>query len=317
MDKENIKNKRYTKSNDVIKSLNFDFFNNALISFSESIKRNFQIYDETLPVYFFNTGDEIYLFESENEKQNSNFNSVTSTQQVPRNVLSINDISINSDELTNPHIRAEFIIKNKELNKDSLYSSEVRRIPLTLNIKSLITTSNLLQQFKYLEILLLSLYKGNNFEFMYLNKTNKGYYKISDSFETTRNFELSFDSTSRKPTILVNIDVDLQYPAFDYVTNILSNDFGGRIIKPEVGVDIIKQDEIKHYSNLSNGYNQKLYKNNDLRAVQTGDTETNTDFDINKELIMNDDKLKGNSYKNYDMNSFDTIPPTYSKKTKK
>lgn len=291
----------------IIDLLKYDFLNTSVIALSEDLKINFRKFKNDLPIYFFNTGDEVYLYENMNDDNPKN--SIEAAQQVPRIVLSLGSISINSDQLTNPYVRGEFIFNVG--GKDTVYSSNIRRIPLTLKIKAVATVSNVIEQLRFIELIMLILYKGPTFEFQYLSKTNRGSYKISDDFETENNFELGFDSTSRRPTISFDINLDLQYPAIDYYGNSFLSEEGGIIKYPEVNVDPNGPGSGGNGGSGGSGGSD----NEDLPSVETGDMEEGgRKFSMEHELIEPGFKLSGGTFQGSTMNSFDNVPSTHADK---
>lgn len=201
-----IKEQRYPTPD--LSKIEFTFFQSAITAFIEDLRRNIRTYLPDFPAYIFNTGDEIMTLEWQKAQRTEIY------QQIPRMVLDIDNISIVSDQLTSPYQRGEFTIN--EGGKDTGYSAYVRRIPLTLPMICTVTISNIIEQLKWQEVILLLLYKNNVFHFQHYKKDNRATYRLPDDQDVERNIELGFDDQRRNRTIKFIVNIDLQYPAFDY-----------------------------------------------------------------------------------------------------
>lgn len=196
-----FKDTRYPKPN--LPDIRYEFFQVAITAFVQDLRRLLKLFMPNVPVYIFNTGEQLLTDDWQQ----------ATTQEIPRCVIDIDGLSIASDQLTNPYQRGQFVINQNK--QDVGFSAYLRRIPLTLDLPVKITVSNIIEQLRWQEILLLILYRNNMFHFQYYKKDNRGVYRLPDSFDTERNIEFGFDDQRRNRTISINIQVDLQYPAFD------------------------------------------------------------------------------------------------------
>lgn len=305
MTKKDINDLRYPDKV-IIPYLKFDFLNTAIIAATEDMKIQFKKFKNNLPIYFYNTGDEVFLYDSMNSDNPTN--SIESAQQVPRMVLSLGNISVDSQQLSNPHVRGEFIFNAN--GRDSVFSSSIRRIPLNFKVNCVVTVSNVIEQLRFIELIMLILYRTPTFNFQYLSKTNYGSYSISDDFETERNLELGFDSTSRRPTVGFNVDIDLQYPAIDYYGSTFLSEYGGIIKNPITNVNPIPNIPNNDYDEPgSKNPNDPHYKDPKI-PNKTGDTEQIAHENIPDSKTPGN--LKSGTFQGPTMNSFDNIPRTHA-----
>lgn len=201
-----IKQQRYPTPD--LSKLQFTFFQSAITAFIEDLRRCIRTYLPDFPVYIFNTGDEVMTLEWQETKN------VEIYQQIPRMVIDVDALSVVSDQLTSPYQRGEFTIH--EDGKDTGYSAYVRRIPISFPMICTVTVSNIIEQLKWQEVILLLLYRNNIFHFQHYKKDNRGVYRLPDDQSVERNIELGFDDSRRNRTIKFTVNIDLQYPAFDY-----------------------------------------------------------------------------------------------------
>lgn len=308
MKPNNIEDIRYPSKNDSNPNIKFEFFNKSIVAFIESLKYQFKRLDTTLPIYMYNNGDELFLYDEINNGKG--INSIDSAQVVPRMVLSISSISIDSDQTTNPYVRGEFVMNIN--GKDTLHSSQIRRVPITLSINVVLTVSTIIEQLEYIELIMLILSREPNFNFQYLSKTNYGNYHIPYDIDMERFFEFSIDSSTRKPTLTFEIPIDLQFPAIDYFGNSFMN--RGFINNPIINVDPVPGD-IFGPSIPNVGIGGDNSGDGKLPPVKTGDMEEGgRDFtmDISNELIDPSSRLHGGTFQGPTMNSFDIIPKTHA-----
>lgn len=217
-----IHNIRYHQPD--LSKLPFDFFKIAITSFIEDLRRQIRLFSNDIPVYIFNTGDQLLTDEWVNSEG----------QEVPRIVVDIDNMSILSDQLTNPYQRGEFILTDNK--QDIGYSAYVRRIPLNYGIPIKMTVSNIIEALKWQEVFLLLLYKNNVFHFRYYSKDNRGVYRFPEDTSVERNVELGFDDSRRYRTLNFNIEIELQYPAFDWFGSSSLKSIDNVIMNPGINI---------------------------------------------------------------------------------
>lgn len=199
-------------------NIRFEFFQSAISALVENMTALFRSYGLQIPVYIFNTGDQIMTDE---------WKDATATE-IPRLVLSLEDIAVSADNLTSPYQRGDFVVTNPS-GADEQWSAQLRRIPLKLNVACTLTVSNVIEMFKWQEVILLLMFKQNIVEFQYYKKLNQGAYQLPDSISYERNLEFGFDDTRRNRTISFTVEYDIQYPAFDFSSGSLMR--GNNVIK--------------------------------------------------------------------------------------
>lgn len=227
---------RKYKSNN-LPNIRFEFFQSAISALVENMTALFRSYNLQIPVYIFNTGDQIMTDE---------WKDATATE-IPRLVLSLEDIAVSADNLTSPYQRGEFVVTNTS-GADEQWSAQLRRIPLKLNVSCTLTVSNVIEMFKWQEVILLLMFKQNIVEFQYYKKLNQGAYQLPDSISYEKNLEFGFDDTRRNRTISFTIEYDIQYPAFDFANGSLMR--GNNVIK-EFPSNVIPSDSVS--SNVRTG----------------------------------------------------------------
>ena len=89
---------RYPKPD--LSLLQLDFFKVMITAFMEDFRRNVRLFKNDVPVYIFNTGDQLLTDEWV----------YSQGQEVPRIVVDIDNMNIQPDQLTNPYQRGEFIL---------------------------------------------------------------------------------------------------------------------------------------------------------------------------------------------------------------
>lgn len=193
---------RYPKPD--LSKLPFDFFKVVITAFMEDLRRNVRLFQNDLPVYIFNTGDQLLTDEWVSSQG----------QEIPRMVVDVDNMSIQPDQLTNPYQRGEFIITDNR--QDIGYSAYVRRIPLLYSLPIKLTVSNIIEALKWQEVLLLLLYRNNVFHFRYYKKDNRAVYRFPEDTTIERNVEFGFDDSRRYRTLTFTVEVEIQYPAFDW-----------------------------------------------------------------------------------------------------
>lgn len=294
-------NNRYNIQN--IPAVKFEFFQIAISALVDNITQLFARIGQNIPVYVFNTGDQVMTDEFME----------TTAQSIPRLVLSVEDLSIQSDNLTSPYQRGEFVVEeNKE---DIAYTSLVRRIPVKLSIGCQLTVSNVLEMFKWQELILLSLFKQNVVRFQYYKKTNMGAYNLPDDISAEKNLEFGFDDNRRNRTIQFTIEYDLQYPAFDLSPNSLMK--GSNVIETFSPVVVTSDETDLNYDPfVPENSKYKPEENSNPSITPNTLKEFNEQYDefIKKELGLDEKKNQlpehGQMKQPSVTNSFEPMPAT-------
>lgn len=202
-------------TSDILKLYEFNFIERGFESFIRSLQTKFRKYREDFPVYIFNTGDEVYMFDwKDTGGSGKTFKASDIYQSKPRLEIKIDDLQINSDQLTMPFIEGVFTIPIDK--RDTTFYGQVKRIPITYTVTATLVCDSLLHSFKYTELLLTMMYRSNTFEFWHAKRRHQGVYFIQDSLPTEKTVEMSFSPDSRDWKLGLTINVNMQFPAFDF-----------------------------------------------------------------------------------------------------
>jgi hypothetical protein len=196
-----------------------DFFENALTGFLKDIYGKLKPYEGVInakfPVMIMNTGDETFLSNMLDEDSPLSVSEPKLYQRVPRMVCNPLGIDISTDQLSAKKTYGKMVdISN--LGYKTKKATNVRRIPLTTVISSKVYFSNIFQYLQFVEILLMTAFKENTYNFVYVGNTQVGSYSFTTSFEGVPNLSLSHDSEKRWREMELSFTLGLQYPAYDY-----------------------------------------------------------------------------------------------------
>lgn len=195
------------------------------------------IRDKVFPIFIMNTGDEVFM---------SNMTDIGEAKtelydRLPRMVLSVKDLSIDTDQLTKPGNKTRIGAKvNDELK---MGWTSARRIPLSLIIQTKTFFSTLNEYLEFIEyyITIIANY-SLSFSFYHNNVLFQGLIKQVFDYENDTNYDLSFDSATRNKSIEMRFEIDIQMPAYNIypVENLNSNDLGwepGIIFDENIGAE--------------------------------------------------------------------------------
>lgn len=202
-------------TSDILKLYEFNFIERGFASFMHSLQTKFRKYREDFPVYIFNTGDEVYMLDwKATDGLGKTYKVGDIYQSKPRLEIKIDDLQINSDQLTNPFVEGVFTIPVEK--RDTTFYGQVKRIPVTYTVTATLVCDSLLHSFKYTELLLTMMYRSNSFEFWHAKRRHQGVYFIQDSLPTEKTVEMGFSADSRDWRLGLTINVNMQFPAFDF-----------------------------------------------------------------------------------------------------
>jgi hypothetical protein len=157
-------------------------------------KRLNEIYPD-IPVFVLDSGDESYIFKEKFEKLNEAY------LQVPRAIISINEIEFNTDQDTNQYIKIIY----KFLS--SIFRAQFRRKATNVPIICSFVCSNFIKALEYLEVLGCILSIDNTFTYDYMGNNYQASFNVN-SFGLEKN---SMDVGGTKNYIVkANIDLQLQ-----------------------------------------------------------------------------------------------------------
>jgi hypothetical protein len=175
-----------------------------------------------VPFYFSLTGSERFIFDNFlNDCTNdpSNSKAIGNYDVVPRGVVTLTSIEIDSGALVNKYVRMEII---KRVGNDlKPYSYETMIIPLNLSLDVSVHASSHLEMFKLTEAILRTFYKNNSFY------VDLGLYRVQanlvipESFEHDKAFEFTFGD-KKTYDITFTLDLISYMPVFDVKTEMFA-----------------------------------------------------------------------------------------------
>ena len=138
---------------------------------------------------------------------------------VPRGIVNLTGMSINSDKLVNKRNIGSYTKMNSDGAMEG-YTAEFEMIPITLSVDLEILVSSTLDAFKITERLIKTLYKSNNFnvEVGHLNEGTyrlNSYYAIPEDFEIQTPIDFTFEDKD-KYKISFPIEINSFIPSFDF-----------------------------------------------------------------------------------------------------
>lgn len=184
-----------------------------LSDFSLTVEPFRKLINATVPVTIMNTGDEAFmssmLFKNPEDSKKL-------YQENPRLVFSIGAVNANFDELTSPYNLGRLNVQDPITEMKSDYHTNVRRVPLRVQMSYEAIMSNIDQYLKYVDVSLTVFNVSRVYEFFYMGSVYHGSYKlINDDYSSDTNFALGFDTDSRNRIMRSNVELQLQFPAFD------------------------------------------------------------------------------------------------------
>jgi hypothetical protein len=231
-----IKNKKNTP--DWIRPWNVeafdDLYNKDERFFSIIIKgalsfltRNIILYNKPIKHFIFNTGSGLLYVE--NSGYEFSWKETTGEDTIymsrPRCVVTVNDISIKTDELTQPHIRATY---ERLVDQDGAkimkgFNAEIRRIPVSVNLGLQYVLSNFNEGMVLCEELIDQLVFIKYFNIVYLGQ------KITCGISIPENYKIEVNkvdySSADQSNKIISLEVELtsSYPKINQKTELYNN----------------------------------------------------------------------------------------------
>ena len=141
--------------------------------------------------------------------------------QVPRGVVNLTSVSIDSGKLVNKRNQGNYTKMNSEGAMEG-YMAEFEAIPLTIGFDVEILVSSTLDALKITEMIIKRLYKSNyyNVEVGHLNEGTyrlPAYYAMPDDYDIQRPLDFTFDDKENYK-ITLPIEVNTHIPTFEWET---------------------------------------------------------------------------------------------------
>ena len=168
-----------------------------------------------VPFLFSMTGSQSFLLEHflNNEWTDAhNKEGYLNYERVPRGVLNMTSISIDSGSLINKFVRME-ILRKEDTNLVP-YSFETMIIPMNFSFDVRLICNSFIEQFKLTEAIIKKFYKNNVFYIDLGGYKIQGNITLPDDYEHEKPFEYSF-SDQQKYEITFSLEVSSYMPVFD------------------------------------------------------------------------------------------------------
>ena len=222
------------------------------------LNRNIILYNKSIKHFIFNTGSSMMYIESNGyDFSQCNWSTTTGEDSIymerPRCVVTPGNITINTEELSQPHIRGvyEREVERKGSIRTEGMNAELRRIPLSINLELNYILSNFNESIILVEELISKFVFQQYFNIVYLGQ------QIMCSIELPNDFSINtnkIDMTSNEPNqkiITLNVTLCTSYPKITEPSEIAVND----VIHKFVHKSILYKDNINN--NVQDAFEQK------------------------------------------------------------
>ena len=182
---------------------------------------NIVMYNKPIKHFIFNTGSSYMYMETNGYEFSWKETSGEDMMYMerPRAIFQLGNISINTEELTQPHIRGTYE-RFTENGNVAGFNAEMRRIPITVNATITYVLSNFNESVILIQEFLDKIIFQRYFQIIYLGQN------VECSIEFPNNFDIDInklDMTSTDPnnkTISISVNICTNYPRFDEYTEI-------------------------------------------------------------------------------------------------
>jgi hypothetical protein len=192
------------------------------------LTKNIIIYNKPIKHFIFNTGSS-YLYVESNGYEYSLSETSGEDQlymSMPRCIVEIGNISIPTEELTQPYIRGVYEREDEDGNIVGK-NAEMRRLPLDIELKCKYVLSNFNETVVLTEELINKIIFSKYFNINYLGQT----VKCSIVFPTDYSFEINkidmASSETNQKTIELTVKISTVYPQIDERTEMNNTDIIG------------------------------------------------------------------------------------------
>lgn len=219
------------------------------------LTRNIVLYNKPIKHFIFNTGSGLLYVE--NNGYEFSWKETTGEDTIymsrPRCVVTLNDISIKTDELTQPHIRGTYErLEEKDGAKIMTgFNAQLRRIPVTVNLGLQYVLSNFNEGVVLVEELIDKLVFIKYFNIVYLGQKIICGVSIPENYKIELN-KVDYASTDPSNRILnIEIEITSSYPKI----NELSEMYNSNVVTST-------RQDIKLYKDETENVTDELAKNN-------------------------------------------------------
>lgn len=191
-----------------------DFIDNGLTAFIADLDRKLVPYGEILgqkfPVAIKNTGDESFLTNQYKDNPKQFYN------KIPRMSMQSGGFEVLTDQLTKPRNFGRLMDQNSMTGIKAAKRTNLRRIPLQTVFAAEAVFENMMQYFKFIEIVLSTSFRINRYSFYHAGYIQIGEYTYTNSYNGEPNLGLGHDTEKREIKMPMTFELNLQMPAYDY-----------------------------------------------------------------------------------------------------
>ncbi len=260
-----------------------------------------------VPFYYSITGNERFLVDNFVYDAIADGKAQGNYEVVPRGILQLSSLSIDSGSQTNKFVRGEFV---KEIfGKLRTFSVNTNFLPLSMTFGVTVVCSNNLEMLKVTESILSKLYTTTTYS------VDLGMFRVQASmavptdYSQDKLFEFSIND-KKEFNVTFDIDVKSFVPVFEQGVLLAEIDDLARKAKDADGVGMIRSNSIGELGIQSGGVFQKFnYIVEDIRKAPISDALSN------KGYINPDDIKTGETYLKTDIDSAPIQPEADESKT--
>lgn len=191
------------------------------------LTRNIILYNKPIKHFIYNTGASIMYVETNGYEMS--WNETTGEDQIymsrPRCIVSVGDINIDKNELSQPHVRGiyEREVKYDKDNRVQGFNAEIGRIPITIQLNLTYVLSSFNESIVLTEELISKFIFQQYFNVVYLGQNIMCSIELPESFHIeTNKIDMTSTETNQK-TISCSINLCCNYPRINEKTE-MSND---------------------------------------------------------------------------------------------
>jgi len=207
-----VYNQEFNKDNTILRYV--------IVSLLAELKNKVYFYNQidedtsvkiNIPFYYSVTGGERFLSDNFLYKPIEENYAIGDYEVVPRGVIQLDSVSIDSSRQTNKFVRSEFVREYEGQLKT--YSLETAYLPLNLSFSTTIICSNNLEMLKATESVMSKLYKEILFQVDLGMFRVPGVFQVPDDFSQNRQFEFSL-SDKKEFQVTLSLEVRTFMPVF-------------------------------------------------------------------------------------------------------
>jgi len=234
-----------------------------------------------VPFYYSVTGNERFLLDAFLFGATENGEAVGDYEVVPRGVVQLSGISIDSGSMTNKFIRSQFVREFQGQLKT--FSLETAFLPINLTFDITVVCSNNLEMLKVTESIMSKLYKATFFQIDLGMMRVQASLEVPEDYSQERLFEYALND-KKEFNVTFSIDVKTFMPVFEngiLLSEIIEMTRETSVNPNNIGIGMYRNGEIRF-----GGVLQEInYNIDDIRKAPTKDVFSNKSY-IDPNLIQ-------------------------------